>query len=46
VVSRDDVFPPEGQLVMVVSVSVFVPVRGMIGMRFGSEARGCVHSGN
>src|SRR2546423_14786004 len=54
VVGRDDVFPPERQLVML--VPVLVMVGGMLGacragawrrrmFRFGGEARGCVHSG-
>jgi hypothetical protein len=41
VVGRDDVFPPERQLVVV--VPGVVVKRIVFGVRMGSEARGCVH---
>jgi hypothetical protein len=44
VVGRDDVLPPKGEFVVV--VSVIVVMRIVFGMRLCGEARGCVHKRN
>ena len=41
VVGRDNVLPPEGELVVI--VPGIVMLRMVFGLRVGSEARGCVH---